>query len=215
MINGTVFAARMGVAVLAVMAGAEALHHAELLAFRCEIQAVPRFDFDGGAAVREERVEPGAGQRFELRFGASAHVPHRLEDAPPLGGDGLIVFAQRAPLVVVQPRRPEDGVGVAVDEAREQHALDVEALRVGRCALREVAIWADRRDALTLDEDGRVFEHLELGKLLTPARPGGAAAGDHLTRPDEQRAQSAASRIGRRTPWRCAALSASGYPASA
>src|SRR2546422_7216563 len=43
------------------------------------------------------------------------------------------------------------------------------------------------------DQDGGVAQHLDLRHLAPAARTGGAAAGDHLARAGEQRAQSLAS----------------------
>src|SRR5207245_9505772 len=66
-----------------------------------------------------------------------------------------------------------------------------------------------------LDPYRGVGEDLDLGELRPPASARRTAAGDDLPGADEQGAQSEASRIGRRMPWRRAVSIASGYPASA
>src|SRR5206468_8011095 len=84
----------------------------------------------------------------------------------------------------------------------------------------QLTVGSHRGDPRALDHDGGVAQHLDL-RHLAPAPPArGAAAGDDLARAGEQRAQSLVSRkdsarMGSRMPWRRAASSASGYPASA
>ena len=192
----------------------QAAHDAQLLTLVVEIEPVPRLDLDGGRAVREQHREPRTRDGDELVLRAGAHVPHRLENAAASGRDRLVVLAEGAALVIVEAWRAKDGVGVAVDEAGVQHPRYFHRLHVAGCPS-QLTIGTDRGDTIAVDEHGRVAKDFDLRHLATPARPRRAATGDDRPSPREQCAQSLASRIGRRTPWRRAVSSASGYPASA
>ncbi|OLC06867.1 MAG: hypothetical protein AUH42_04675 [Gemmatimonadetes bacterium 13_1_40CM_70_11] len=74
----------------------------------------------------------------------------------------------------------------------------------------QLAVGADGDDAAVCDPHRRIGEDLDLGELRPPAGARRTAAGDDLPGTDEQRAQSEASRIGRRMPWRRAVSRASG-----
>jgi len=118
--------------------------------------------------------------------------------------------------VVVEAGRTEDGVGVTVDEAGVEHARDLDLfdrrLRIADCGLRstELAKRADSRDPIAVDQDGRIAEDLQLRQLTAATGARRAAARDDRARAGEQGAQSLASCIGRRRPWRRAVSSASG-----
>src|SRR2546428_4837025 len=68
----------------------------------------------------------------------------------------------------------------------------------------------DPGDALAVDQDGGVGQHLDLRHLRPAPRPRRAAAGHDRPRADEQGAQSCASRMGSRSPCRRAGSRASG-----
>ncbi len=196
--------------------GAEPADHAELLALRLDVEPVAGLDLDGRRAVRQKHGESRTGHGDELVFRARAHVPHRVQDAAARGRDGLVGHPERAPLVVVEAGRTEDGVGVTVDEAGVEHARDLDLfdrrLRIADCGLRstELAKRADSRDPIAVDQDGRIAEDLQLRQLTAATGARRAAARDDRARAGEQGAQSLASCIGRRRPWRRAVSSASG-----
>src|SRR3989441_1280583 len=194
--------------------GRELRDDAQLLELALAVETVARLHLDRRAAVGEERAEPRAGERHELRFGAGADVAHRLQDAAARRRDLLVVHAEGAPLVVVQARRAEHCVRVAIHEARVHHTADFHPFHGARCPS-QVGVATNRGNAVTVDQDSGVGEDLELRHLPPAARPRPAAAGDDLTRADQQRPQSLASRIGSRMACRRAASIASGYPASA
>ncbi len=187
-------------------------HDAQLLALGVEIQAVARLHLDGRAAVRAQRQEPVPGELPQLGFAAAAGVADRLQDPAAGGSNGLVVLAERPALVIVEPRHPEHRVGVTIDEAREEDALDLLDQGVLSPLVRaaQLAVRADGGDAAALDSHRGVGEDFELGELRPPAGARRTAAGDDLPGPDEQGTQSEASRIGRRIPWRRAASRASG-----
>ncbi len=196
--------------------GAQPADHAQLFALRVEVEPVAGLDLDGRRAVRQEHGESGAGRGDELVFRARAHVPHRLQDAAARGRDGLIGLTERAALVVVEAGRTEDGVGVAVDEAGVEHARHLELLdggwRIADGGLRSSNIpkWANGHDASAVHQHGRIAEDFQLRQLAAATRARRAAARDDRARAGEQGAQSLASCIGRRRPWRRAVSSASG-----
>jgi len=69
---------------------------------------------------------------------------------------------------------------------------------------------SDPRDTIPIDQYGGVAEHLDLRQLSTPPGAGGAAARDDVPSADQERRQSFASNIGRRSPSRRAVAIASG-----
>jgi len=111
--------------------------------------------------------------------------------------------------VIVEARGAEHGVRVAVDEAREEHPAHLFDGRA-RVGVAQLAVRAHGPDAPAVDQHGRVAQHLHLRHVAPATRARRPAAGDDLAGADEQRAQSPASRIGKRMPWRRAVASASG-----
>ena len=67
----------------------------------------------------EQHADAVAREVQEVALRSRSHVPHGLENATAAGGDRLVVLAERAALVVVEPRRAEHGVRVTIHEARE------------------------------------------------------------------------------------------------
>ncbi len=196
--------------------GAQPADHAQLLALRLEVEPVAGLDLDGRRAVRQKHGESRACYGDELVFRARAHVPHGLQDAAARSRDGLVGRAERATLVVVEAGRAEDGVGVAVDEAGVEHPRHLDLLE---CGLRmadgglgssKVAKRAYRHDPSAVDQHGRIAENFQLRQLAAATGARRAAARDDRARAGEQSAQSLASCIGRRRPWRRAVSSASG-----
>ncbi len=187
-------------------------HDAQLLALGLEIQAVARLHLDGRAAVGAQREQPGPGELPQIGFAAATGVADRLQDPAAGGGNRLVVLAQRPALVIVEPWHAEHGVGVTIDESRQEDALDFfdhgVPAPLGRAA--QFPVRADGGDAAALDSHRGIAEDFDLGQLTPPAGTRRTAAGDDLPGSDEQGTQSAASRIGRRRPWRRAASRASG-----
>ena len=190
--------------------GRQGAHHAQLRALGCEVEAVARLHLDGRAAMRPQREQPGAGDLAQVGFAAGAGVADRLQDPAPGGGDGPVVFAERPTLLIVEPRRSEHGVSVTIHEAGEEDALHFLDDIVGLMRAAQLVVGADGGDAAAVDADGRVGEDFQLGELRPPAGARRTAAGDDLPGADEQRAQSVASCMGRRMPWRRAVSRASG-----
>jgi len=168
------------------------------------VEAVARFHLDRRGAVGQQRAQPGLRECGQLRVGAGAHVPHRLQDPATRRGDRLVVHPQRPTLVIVQARGPEHGVRVAVDEPGVHHTPHLHPFHVARCQS-QVGVATDRGDGGTVDQHCGIREDLELRHLPAAARVRRAATGDDLTSADQQRPQSPASRIGSRMACRRAA----------
>ena len=91
--------------------------HAEL---GLRLQAVPRFDLEGGHAPRSQLSSPAQGSLEELLVGRRPRRPYGGHDAPTGRGD-LLVGGPVEPLSeLTGPVAAEDDVRVAIDEAREQ-----------------------------------------------------------------------------------------------
>src|SRR5205085_9412635 len=179
------------------------------------VEAVSRRGRDRRAAVRQPCRDARACERQEVLLAACAHVAHRLEDAATAGGNGLVVLAQRAPLLVVEPGGSDHRVSVAVNEAREEDALHLHhvdgGLRNAECGMEVAGFGArtDPGDSLAFDQHGGVLQHLQVRQFTTAAGTGGSATRHDLPGADEEGLQScaSASRIGRRIPWRRAVRS--------
>ena len=103
--------------------------------------------------------------------------------------------------MVVEARRAEDGVRVAVDEPGEEDPGDLHNLHPPlhvACSRPQVSIPAHSGDTLAVDQHRGIREDFELRHLPAAACPCRAATGDDLARADQERPQSLASRIGRR-----------------
>ena len=164
------------------------------------VEPVARFHLDRRGAVGQQHGQSGACERCQLHVGAGADVPHRLQDPATRRGDRLVVHPQRTTFVIVEARRAEYGVRVAVDKPGVHHPGDLHDLHppfhVARSRL-QVGTPAHGGNTLAVDQDRGIREDFELRHLAAAARPGRAATGDDLTCADQQRPQSPASRIGR------------------
>ena len=153
-----------------------------------QVQPVAALGLEGRRAALDEPRRPDAQPRDQLVLGRLAHGVHAREDAAALGRDLLIALALRAQLEVLEPRRGEDGVGVAVHEAGEDHAAPhvqdprLERLRVAA----DQVVRAGRDDLAVLDEHRAHAAQAGLGHLCAAPRAGGADEGEELSRVDQE-----------------------------
>ena len=84
-----------------------------------EVEAVAGFGLQGGGAAFEEPAGALAQALRQGLLGRAAHSLDRGQDAAALGGDGGIALALEAGFKILEAGAGEDGVGVAVHEARQ------------------------------------------------------------------------------------------------
>lgn len=86
------------------------------------IKAVARLGFQCRRPVTRELLQLPPRLIGQGRRGCGPHGTHRRADAPTGGGDGVIIRAAQPHLEIVEPRRAEDQMRVAIDETGHDHA---------------------------------------------------------------------------------------------
>jgi hypothetical protein len=85
-----------------------------------------------------------------------------------------------AELVLLESRLAEDGVGVGINEAWSEHTASAIDDLGARVRVFKIAGSSDCRDATAADCDRGVAKNPGFPHLSSPARPGGAGAGNYL-----------------------------------
>jgi hypothetical protein len=94
-----------------------------------ELEAVAGLDLDAGHALGEQRFEPRARCRYQLRFGSGARGAYSRHDPAARARDRLVALAVQAPLEFRSAVARVDQVCVTVDETRrDQPARAVDHL---------------------------------------------------------------------------------------
>src|SRR3989304_4355761 len=121
-----------------------------------------------------ENVDEGKGAAGSVRLPPGADGrQHRLPDKVD-GGQALhIAAALQAHLEFGSPITGPDGVGVGVDEAREDHPTRGIQFLVGPIPSWEGGRWADGQDAAVVDRHGSVGHNAQLSEGAAALRPAG------------------------------------------
>jgi hypothetical protein len=95
---------------------------AKLATLGLQVQTVAGFDFDGGDAFADQRVEARQGEHRKFVLARLARGPDRRHDAAAGARDLRIIDTGEALLELVRPVAAVDEMGVTIDQARRDPA---------------------------------------------------------------------------------------------
>jgi hypothetical protein len=136
------------------MLPAERAGDAQHFALGLDIEAIARFDLDGGDAFGEQACEPGRRPFQQLLFSRGAGGADRREDAAARLGNLGIGNAIEALLEFLGAVAAVDNVGMAVDQARGEEAPAAIDGLTGRCVLAR----SGPSDATAFHQNGAVLD---------------------------------------------------------
>jgi hypothetical protein len=133
---------------------------AKHLGLVCGIEAVARFDLEGGHALAAEGIDPALRARHQIVFRGGAGLGHGRADAAAGACDLLIACPLQPELELARPVAGIDEMGMAIDQARRQpgagQIMDMAGELFRRS--RQVRPRTDPGDAPFGGGDGAIFD---------------------------------------------------------
>src|SRR5687768_9177713 len=170
---------------------AESTDHTKRFQLILGRKPIPRLDFDGRHTARREPTQAADSQGEQLVLEPTSEVAHRGVNPAAAPRDLHVVETGGAELLLLEPRLPENGVRMGIDESRRQESsLTIDAVRAVVGAL-EFLLWANGGDLLSDHRYGDSGQDAGVAHLAPAPRAPGPAARDDLRCVDEQQRRQA------------------------